>query len=66
MGGFCVGWLVLVWGDEVVDGKVRSLRLVDVDRGMRRVRVVGKGNKESTAPIDSAFFTELGNYLRAE
>ncbi len=47
-------------------GEVRSLRLADVDRGMRRVRVVGKGNKERTVPIDRAFFTELGNYLRVE
>ncbi len=46
--------------------EVRSLRLADVDRGMRRVRVVGKGNKERTVPIDRAFFTELGNYLRVE
>ena len=46
--------------------EVRSLRLVDVDRGMRRVRVVGKGNKERTVPIDRAFFVELGNYLRIE
>jgi site-specific recombinase XerD len=46
--------------------EVRSLRLADVDRGMRRVRVVGKGNKERTVPVDPAFFTELGNYLRSE
>ena len=46
--------------------EVRLLRLADVDRGMRRVRVVGKGNKERTVPIDRAFFTELGNYLRVE
>jgi integrase/recombinase XerC len=46
--------------------EVRSLRLADVDRGMRRVRVVGKGNKERTVPVDAVFFTELGNYLRAE
>ncbi len=46
--------------------EVRSLRLADVDRGMRRVRVVGKGNRERTVPIDRAFFTELGNYLRTE
>ncbi len=46
--------------------EVRSLRLADVDRGMRRVRVVGKGNKERTVPVDSVFFTELGNYLRNE
>ena len=47
-------------------GEVRSMRLVDVDRGLRRVRVAGKGNKERTVPVDRAFFTELGNYLRAE
>jgi site-specific recombinase XerD len=46
--------------------EVRSLRLVDVDRGMRRVKVVGKGNKERTVPVDAAFFVELGNYLRSE
>jgi site-specific recombinase XerD len=46
--------------------EVRSLRLADIDRGLRRVRVVGKGNKERTVPIDRAFFTELGNYLRTE
>ena len=46
--------------------EVRSLRLADVDRGMRRVRVVGKGNKERTVPVDRVFFTELGNYLRTE
>jgi site-specific recombinase XerD len=46
--------------------EVRSLRLADVDQGLRRVRVVGKGNKERTVPIDRAFFTELGNYLRTE
>jgi integrase/recombinase XerC len=46
--------------------EVRSLRLADVNRGMRRLRVVGKGNKERTVPVDPAFFTELGNYLRSE
>lgn len=46
--------------------EVRSLRLVDVDRGMRRVKVVGKGNKERTVPVDAVFFVELGNYLRSE
>jgi site-specific recombinase XerD len=46
--------------------EVRSLLLADVDRGMRRVRVVGKGNKERTVPVDRVFFTELGNYLRTE
>ena len=33
--------------------EVRSLRLADIDRGLRRVRVVGKGNKERTVPIDT-------------
>lgn len=47
-------------------GEVRSLRLADVDRGMRRVRVVGKGNNERVVPIDNVFFVELGNYLRVE
>jgi site-specific recombinase XerD len=46
--------------------EVRSMRLADIDRGLRRVRVVGKANKERTVPVDGAFFTELGNYLRAE
>ena len=42
------------------------MHLADVDRGLRRVRVMGKGNKERTVPVDRAFFTELGNYLRTE
>jgi site-specific recombinase XerC len=32
--------------------EVRSLRLADVDMGLRRVRVVGKGGKERVVPID--------------
>ena len=46
--------------------EVRSLRLVDVDMGLRRVRVVGKGGRERVVPVDPAFFTELGAYLRDE
>ncbi len=46
--------------------EVRCLRLADVDMGMRQVRVVGKGNKERTVPVDRVFFTELGSYLRNE
>lgn len=46
--------------------EVRSLRLADVDLGMRRVRVVGKGNKERVVPVDDAFFTECAAYLRRE
>jgi site-specific recombinase XerD len=44
----------------------RSLRLADVDMGLRRVRVVGKGGKERLVPVDDAFFTECAAYLRSE
>ena len=47
-------------------GEVRSLRLADVDQGRRWVRVLGKGGKERTVPIDSTFFAELAQYLRIE
>jgi site-specific recombinase XerD len=46
--------------------EVRSLRLADVDMGLRRVRVVGKGGKERVVPIDDAFFIECATYLRCE
>jgi integrase/recombinase XerC len=46
--------------------EVRSLRLADVDMGLRRVRVTGKGGRERVVPVDPAFFTELGAYLRDE
>lgn len=46
--------------------EVRSLRFGDVDMGLRRVRVVGKGNKERVVPVDDVFFTECAAYLRAE
>ena len=46
--------------------EVRSLRLADVDMGLRRVRVTGKGGKERVVPVDPAFFAELGAYLRDE
>jgi site-specific recombinase XerD len=46
--------------------EVRSLRLADVDMGLRRVRVTGKGGKERVVPVDSAFFAELAAYLREE
>ena len=46
--------------------ETRSLRLADVDMGLRRVRVVGKGSKERVVPIDDAFFAECAAYLRAE
>jgi site-specific recombinase XerD len=47
-------------------GEVRGLRLADVDMGLRRVRVVGKGGRERVVPIDRAFFAELAAYLRSE
>ncbi|MCP4967300.1 MAG: tyrosine-type recombinase/integrase [bacterium] len=46
--------------------EVRSLRLADVDMGMRRVRVVGKGDCERIVPIDRVFFDEVAAYLRSE
>lgn len=46
--------------------EVRGLRLADVDMGMRRVRVVGKGDRERLIPIDGVFFDEVAAYLRRE
>jgi site-specific recombinase XerD len=46
--------------------EVGSLRLADVDMGLRRVRVTGKGGKERVVPVDAAFFAELAAYLREE
>jgi integrase/recombinase XerC len=46
--------------------EVRALRLADVDMGLRRLRVVGKGGRERVVPVDRAFFTELAGYLRVE
>lgn len=46
--------------------EVRSLRLADVDMGMRQVKVVGKGTRERVVPIDRAFFAECVAYLRSE
>ncbi|MCP3883180.1 MAG: tyrosine-type recombinase/integrase [Sulfitobacter sp.] len=46
--------------------EVRSLRLADVDMGMRRVRVIGKGDRERIVPIDRVFFDEVAAYLRSE
>ena len=47
-------------------GEVRSLRLADVDMGLRRLRVVGKGDKERVVPVDRALFAEVAAYLRSE
>jgi site-specific recombinase XerC len=46
--------------------EVRSLRLADVDMGLSRVRVVGKGGRERTVPVDRAFFSECAAYVRTE
>jgi site-specific recombinase XerD len=46
--------------------EVRTLCMADVDVGMRQVTVCGKGGKQRTVPVDRAFFTELGSYLRVE
>jgi len=46
--------------------EVRSLRLADVDMGLGRVRVVGKGGKERVVPVDEVFFAECAAYLRSE
>jgi len=47
-------------------GEVRSLRLADVDVGLRQVRVLGKGGRERVVPIDRRFFVEVTDYLRHE
>jgi integrase/recombinase XerC len=47
-------------------GEVRSLLLANIDMGMRRVRVVGKGERERIIPVDAAFFAEVAVYLRDE
>jgi integrase/recombinase XerC len=57
--------LLMVFGG-LRAAEVRSLRLSDVDQGRRRVRVVGKGGRERTVPVDGAFFSELSAYLRVE
>jgi len=47
-------------------GEVRGLRLADIDFGLRRVQVTGKGGKQRVVPVDRAFYTELATYLRIE
>lgn len=46
--------------------EVRGLLLSNVDMGLRRLRVVGKGGRERVVPVDAAFFVELAAYLREE
>lgn len=57
--------LLMVFGG-LRAAEVRSLRLADVDQGRRQVRVVGKGGRERTVPVERAFFAELAAYLRSE
>jgi integrase/recombinase XerC len=38
-------------------GEVRALKLTDVDQGLRRLRVCGKGGRERVVPVDRAFFS---------
>jgi site-specific recombinase XerD len=47
-------------------GEVRRLMLADVDLGLRRLRVLGKGNRERLVPVDRPFFIELAAYLHLE
>jgi len=56
--------LMLLGGARAAE--VRSLRLADVDMGLRQVKVTGKGSKQRVIPVDRAFFAELGSYLRTE
>lgn len=46
--------------------EVRSLRLANIDFGMRRLRVVGKGGKERIVPADDSFFVECAAYIASE
>jgi integrase/recombinase XerC len=47
-------------------GEVRSLLLADLDMGLGRVRVIGKGGRERIVPVERAFFAECAAYLRQE
>jgi site-specific recombinase XerD len=57
--------LLMVFGG-LRAAEARSLRLADVDQGRRQVRVLGKGGRERTVPVEAAFFAELAAYLRGE
>jgi integrase/recombinase XerC len=59
-----VAMLMLLGGLRA--GEVRGLRLADVDVALRRIRVVGKGDRERVVPVDRPFFAELTAYLRTE
>lgn len=57
--------LVMVLGG-LRAGEVRSLLLANVDMGLGRVRVTGKGGRERVVPVDRSFFTETAAYLQHE
>lgn len=57
--------LVMLFGG-LRSAEVRGLRLANVDMGLRRIRVLGKGGRERVVPVDAAFFAELAAYLREE
>lgn len=46
--------------------EVRSLRLADIDMGMRQVLVTGKGSKQRLVPVERTLFAEQSGYLRQE
>jgi site-specific recombinase XerC len=52
--------LMLLGGLRV--SEVRSLRLADIDLGMRQVLVTGKGAKQRLVPVERTFFAELSGY----
>jgi site-specific recombinase XerD len=57
--------LVMVLGG-LRAGEARSLLLANVDMGLGRVRVTGKGGRERVVPVERSFFTETAAYLRHE
>lgn len=57
--------LVMLFGG-LRAAEVRGLRLADIDMGLRRIRVLGKGGRERVVPVDPVLFAELGACLREE
>ena len=55
--------LELLYASGIRVGECARLRLTDLDRGGRRVRVLGKGNKERIAPFGEAAHAALESYL---
>jgi integrase len=46
--------------------EVHSLRLADVELSLRRIRQTGKAGTQRLVPVDPAFFSALGVYLRTQ